>query len=516
MNCKWLRSAAAWFWRHYILTAALFVVAVVVGSLIFEHVRGSILLARYLRELRARGEKMTVAEIKLPRLDGENGAPDVLAAAKKLLPGSVLPNSYPPRMRLTPAGHAIVGFREEDWVDGKVTNHWEQLAADLQANEATLATIRRAIAQPVLDCDFDPSLGPLARFPHLSVTKSLAQWFASSIELNLHEGKPSEAVPDLVTEADLPRMLKRDGIVISELVRIAMAAIARADTWEALQAEGWTDDDLARIQQVWQRQEFLTAMVRALEGERVFAQSSYEMMRKSNQQTADVLFGLQVVGFEDMPKWEQKLNDVPGGDTVTRFLRNEVYSRLWRFAWLDQDDSHYLKYLQEMLNLGRMASLEKSMKALEPRLNDLVVRFQNRGFYDKLRFPSEMSVGSLSRVFNRALRAETERSLVLVAISIKRYTLRHGKPPPSLSALVPEFLASVPVDYMDGQPLKYRPGPDGGFLLYSVGEDGNDDGGDATLAASKTNLRMIWERKDVVWPAPATAQEVEVYRKERK
>jgi hypothetical protein len=67
---------------------------------------------------------------------------------------------------------------------------------------------------------------------------------------------------------------------------------------------------------------------------------------------------------------------------------------------------------------------------------------------------------------------------------------------------------------MDGQPIRFRRQPDGGFVLYSVGEDGKDDGGDAGLRPGKTNLRMIWDRKDVVWPAPATADEVRAYRAE--
>jgi hypothetical protein len=97
---------------------------------------------------------------------------------------------------------------------------------------------------------------------------------------------------------------------------------------------------------------------------------------------------------------------------------------------------------------------------------------------------------------------------------VKRYGLRHGGPPETLKALVPEFLPSVPVDYMDGQPLRFHRQPDGGFVLYSVGEDGKDDSGEASLRPNKTNLRMIWERKDMVWPAPATADEVQVYRAE--
>jgi hypothetical protein len=48
--------------------------------------------------------------------------------------------------------------------------------------------------------------------------------------------------------------------------------------------------------------------------------------------------------------------------------------------------------------------------------------------------------------------------------------------------------------------------------VYSIGENGKDDGGDTELAPGKTNLRNIWERKDAVWPAPASEDEVKDYR----
>jgi hypothetical protein len=58
-------------------------------------------------------------------------------------------------------------------------------------------------------------------------------------------------------------------------------------------------------------------------------------------------------------------------------------------------------------------------------------------------------------------------------------------------------------------------GTGGSFVLYSVGTDGKDDGGETALLPSKTNVRMLWERKDYVWPAPALPEEIEAYRKER-
>ena len=111
------------------------------------------------------------------------------------------------------------------------------------------------------------------------------------------------------------------------------------------------------------------------------------------------------------------------------------------------------------------------------------------------------------------MRAETDRSLTLCAIALKRYSLRYGKLPESLKMLVPEFLSSLPVDYMDGKPIKYRLHNDGSFTLYSVGEDGKDNDGDLSLPEGSKS-KDLWRRRDYVWPEPATLEEVEAYRKE--
>jgi len=138
----------------------------------------------------------------------------------------------------------------------------------------------------------------------------------------------------------------------------------------------------------------------------------------------------------------------------------------------------------------------------------------NKGFYDDLRYPGRDSSAFYSRSVKRATRAETERSIVICAIALKRYSLKHGQPPASLDPLVPEFLVAVPIDYMDGKPIKYRLNGDGGFLLYSVGEDGKDGGGDSSPMPEKTGRQNLWDRKDFVWPSPVTSEELETYRRE--
>lgn len=55
---------------------------------------------------------------------------------------------------------------------------------------------------------------------------------------------------------------------------------------------------------------------------------------------------------------------------------------------------------------------------------------------------------------------------------------------------------------MSGQVLRYRLNADGTYTLYSIGEDGRDDSGDAQ-PWSGTNRFELWETRDVVWPSRA-------------
>jgi len=44
-------------------------------------------------------------------------------------------------------------------------------------------------------------------------------------------------------------------------------------------------------------------------------------------------------------------------------------------------------------------------------------------------------------------------------------------------------------------------------VLYSVGLDGKDDGGDSTLVFDKRSYPRIWNGRDAVWPTAATDEE---------
>jgi hypothetical protein len=95
----------------------------------------------------------------------------------------------------------------------------------------------------------------------------------------------------------------------------------------------------------------------------------------------------------------------------------------------------------------------------------------------------------------------TLQQMVIAAVAVKRCELRHGQLPQRLSCLVPDFLTEEPHDFMDGRPLRYRLNGDGSFALYSVGEDGQDDGGDPLPPVSdKSQNASPWAGRDWVWP----------------
>jgi hypothetical protein len=113
---------------------------------------------------------------------------------------------------------------------------------------------------------------------------------------------------------------------------------------------------------------------------------------------------------------------------------------------------------------------------------------------------------------------EVAKQATVTAVALKRYQLNHGNYPVDLNSLVPEFLPAVPLDPVDGQPLRYRPSADGTFLLYSVGENGKDDGGDPSLEKGVTGSSFYWQNAhalDWVWPQPATAEEIQKYYEEQ-
>ncbi len=76
---------------------------------------------------------------------------------------------------------------------------------------------------------------------------------------------------------------------------------------------------------------------------------------------------------------------------------------------------------------------------------------------------------------------ETQNALLLVSYALQAYHEEHGRYPAKLSELAPGYLHAVPNDpFAANKPFRYqRTG--NRYLLYSIGPDGIDNGGQASV-----------------------------------
>jgi hypothetical protein len=99
--------------------------------------------------------------------------------------------------------------------------------------------------------------------------------------------------------------------------------------------------------------------------------------------------------------------------------------------------------------------------------------------------------------FTRFTFSQSGLDLARVACALERYRLAHGEYPETLDVLAPQFIETIPHDIINGQPLHYRRTDEGKFLLYSIGWNEKDDGGQMVLTSNGSLDRY---NGDWVWP----------------
>jgi hypothetical protein len=119
---------------------------------------------------------------------------------------------------------------------------------------------------------------------------------------------------------------------------------------------------------------------------------------------------------------------------------------------------------------------------------------------------SSLFLPSLDRTFQEQFRFRTDMILAATSLAIRQYALDHnGNLPKQLIDLAPRCLLAVPLDPMTaGKPLGYihgdRPGSPhaGDPIIYSVGENGTDEGGSEQPLRKSTSARDRWGTQDAV------------------
>jgi hypothetical protein len=132
----------------------------------------------------------------------------------------------------------------------------------------------------------------------------------------------------------------------------------------------------------------------------------------------------------------------------------------------------------------QLDQIEANLKALKTKLGDVAVADLLRDEKQTARTVGKalgdilitMLMPAFRKVQTAADRGRQVHDNLTIAFALEAYRRDKGGYPKTLDALAPRYLKQIPGDLFSGKALIYRPA-DGGYLFYSVGINGRDDGG---------------------------------------
>lgn len=484
-------------------------------------------LAAYRQQLVDAGEKLEVTQLIPAPLPLERNGADLFLKANAALnvPWGVLESNPPPAMRMVAPGKAMVGWRQSELRGDKGTNSWEEAEAALAGMEHGLVLLEGLQRCDTIDFALDYRQGFTLVMPQLAQLKRVTQRLNSAVLCALHRGDTETAFLRLRTMLALVRTTGDERAVISQLVRFAIAAITVNATWEFLQSDAVTDEQLATLQREWAGIDFLTPVENALAMERAMGDMTATQMRESSVEF-DKMLSMYSMGSGSGSSgtagdWFEQVQEY--GKDAWQKTKTRSRELAWRTMWSYPDQLRAFRGDQVLIEAVREARQSGNCGAA---LAVQAKRLDQLGFHtekpdedsnwlagDDLNLQAIFSQGvtSLERVLVKAMSISVSRQIVVTSIALKRHQMRYGSYPNELRELVPQFLSAVPGDPVDGAPLRYKNQSAESVLLYSIGENRKDEGGDVQ-PEKEGNPSLLWQRgRDWVWPRPATEAEVGEY-----
>lgn len=496
------------FFKYFLFGLACLVTLFLLGWAI-ENVRGKSAWKKELRDLEAAGEKINLADLT-PRAvpDDQNFAMAPLLHPMldfKRVDGRLVWNDTNGQARVEkiqvdlptaktntlPLGSLekstfadVAGVAE--FYRGN-TNYPQATAQETAAEtiltalgkfDAEVKELREAAKRPhsrfPIAYDEQPSWGIL--LPHLARIKSLTRVTHVRALAELEMNRPEEALMDLKLGFRISESIHEEPILIDHLVRLATVGINLQTIREGLIRHRWTDAQLAELEKQLQSINLLAEYHLAMRGERALSTSGLDWMRQQG-------FKINAMNY---------LGDEEGGG------RSSGSFVVFPSGW----------FYQNMVAMSRLHK-DYTLKAVDDKAHrvsaDLCQELETaltsspRGPYNIF---ASMLMPALGKAARKTARMQTAVDSARVACALERYRLAKGNLPEKLDELVPGFIAAIPNDVIDGQPLRYRRADDGGYVLYSIGWDKADSNGEIVLSKG-ANPGVDIAKGDWAWEMPA-------------
>lgn len=366
-----------------------------------------------------------------------------------------------------------------EWIPG-ASNRIQAANAVLTALEpynAVLNELRTASRRPQcrFNVEYDAEDPASILLPHYIVLQRVTRVLQVRASAELPLGKQDAAFEDVKLMLYLAGATRAEPFLIGGMASGTMLRRAEQIIWEGLAGQRWSEAQLQDLQACLTNFAFLQNLDLGLRAERAaFGNMEFRYLRSH----------------------KNALRNLVSLDTAAGSL---AYLLAGPDGWLYQEQATYHRLHDERVlscfdpNKGRVFPrvTEENKKALEREFSRSAFR-HHTGM-------SKLLLASLLKTFQRAAIGQERVDETIVACALERYRLANRKYPDALEALVPQFADKVPTDVCDGQPLRYRLLPDGGFVLYGVGWNEKDDSG--LILMRPDGSEPDPDQGDWVWPA---------------
>jgi len=350
--------------------------------------------------------------------------------------------------------------------------------------QSTYDQIRAAAQRPKARfwVNYEDGFGAL--LPHLAKLKGVSQYLRLKAAAELADDQSNAALADIKLSFRISEAIETEPFLISQLVRVSMVYINLLPVWDGLVDHRWNDAQLAELDQILARTDLLADYQTGMSGERVCSVWSVDFLH----QTGD-FNSLGGLNDNRSPSFGDQLLEANG----------KLLFRLTPTGWFDQNKLSlarmHVNYIRPLVDVDQQLVSPRKSSEARAAVESQALQITPYDLFSRLLVPA------LDRAAQKFAAVQTHVNLARIAVALERYRLARGEFPISLDALNPTFLKAVPHDIINGQPLKYRRTDNGRFVLYSVGWNGTDDGGNVGMTTGK-NPTVDQKSGDWVWQLP--------------
>jgi len=309
--------------------------------------------------------------------------------------------------------------------------------------------------------------------PELGYMRGFAQDLTSDSFYAMEEGDTARAIDNIESSLRMAEHAAASGTLIGQLVQIAMENLVSSTTLRLIDAYpgAFSAADLARLQNAFMTigrdamppDGGLTRLSMDISLERAMF---YDIVQRTYSDDGNGDGHMTVEGVKMM----STVSSLAASDSVltAAAIPAVLFSASRRDLVSKYDD-----YMDRFEAYAAQWPWERDATAnFDAEVERLTASPVSRSRYALI----SILLPALNRAATTIDQANTRRDATIAAIALHRWRLEHGSFPSTLEPLVPDALPRLPLDMVDGQPLRYVLAAEGP-VLYSLGADKDDDGG---------------------------------------